>query len=133
MQKPGKVYQMLSFMPIQKRMAHEIKQQAPAKCEAIFGNKYLINYWTRLFFKLGIQSHVYGGYEMYEFGTNWPSIVIEIQGVKICNLTVPVNNTLVCCMSLLATDIWLCVDSYVSLRMFLYVFEFECLHDMHDA
>ena len=31
-------------------------------------------------------------------------VVIEIQGVKNGDLVVPVNNTLVCCMSFLATD-----------------------------
>ena len=31
-------------------------------------------------------------------------VVIEIQGVENDDLAVPVNNTIVCCMSFLATD-----------------------------
>ena len=36
-------------------------------------------------------------------------VVIEIQEVENGDFVVPVNNTLVCLMSFLATDTWLCV------------------------
>ena len=40
-------------------------------------------------------------------------VVIEIRGVENGDLVVPVNNTLVCHMSLLATDTRLCVLMYI--------------------
>ena len=36
-------------------------------------------------------------------------VVIEIWGIENGDVAVPVNNTLVCCMSFLAADTWLCV------------------------
>ena len=36
-------------------------------------------------------------------------VVMEIQGIENNDLVVPVNNTLVCCMSFLAADIQPCI------------------------
>ena len=36
-------------------------------------------------------------------------VVMEIQGIENSDLVVPVNNTLVCCMSFLAADIQPCI------------------------
>ena len=55
-----------------------------------------------------MQSRVYGGHKtciLIEISL----VVIEIQEAKNGDLVVPVNNTLVCCTSFLATDTRLCV------------------------
>ena len=45
------------------------------------------------------------------------SVVIEIRGVENGDLAVPINNTLVYCMSFLAADTWPCVLIYNTLTL----------------
>ena len=50
-----------------------------------------------------MQSRIYGGHKTCKL-IEISLVVIEIQEAKNGDLVVPVNNTLVCCMSFLATD-----------------------------
>ena len=61
-----------------------------------------------IFLKFGMPSRVYGGYKICKFNRNRSSSYRDMR----CwngDLTVPVNNTLVCNMSFLAADTQLCV------------------------
>ena len=50
-----------------------------------------------IFFKFGMYSHVYGGHK-------YASLIEIGPGVENVDLVVPVNDTLVCHMSFIATD-----------------------------
>ena len=57
-----------------------------------------------IFFKFGMYSRVYGGHKYASLIEIGP-VVIEIQGVENVDFVVPVNDTLVCHTSFIATDI----------------------------
>ena len=73
-------------------------------------------YW--IFAQCCIQSHVYGGHKICKF-IEIGLVVIEIWGIKSSDLAVPVNNTLVCYTSFLATDTWPCLDTENSYRVYM--------------
>ena len=78
------------------------------ECEENRQKRIAISQATKLiFFKFDTLSHVYGGHKICEFEIC--PVVIEIQEVENGDLVVSVNNTLVCCMSLLVTDTQPCV------------------------